>query len=85
MFSGATLLPDQERLHSLLHLARQDRKKAVSELRSIEEERAKVQDRHAELQLQQKNLQELLDTLKVINNCNGNCNGKGNCNGNCNG
>ncbi len=64
-FNGATLLPDQEKLYLLLSKAKQSKEKTNTELKKIEEESMRVQDRHAELLVQQRNLQELIEILKV--------------------
>ena len=64
-YSGACLLPNQEKLFVQISEAEKDREKAAIELREAEEERAKTQDRHTELLVQQRNLQELFTIIKV--------------------
>ncbi len=65
LYCGATLLPDQVKLHTLLTSVQRDKKLATDKLTAIEDEQIKMEDSHTQLLVQQRNLQELIDTLKV--------------------
>nr|XP_006816174.1 PREDICTED: centrosomal protein of 290 kDa-like [Saccoglossus kowalevskii] len=63
-FSGAVPLSQQERFSKAMIKLKQDKEKTEVELKIAKYEREKVEDKLAEIELQHKGIQELIETIK---------------------